>query len=167
METTDVARLSALLSGADVRSRRAPVHVTASAFVVHLPTGRVLLRWHPRMQQWMQVGGHFDADETDPLGVAVREAREETGLTDLRPPDGPPGAEPVQIVIVPVPATDAEPAHAHADFRYVLVTDTPEAIVPESPAARLRWVDLDAAIAETVEPNLLAFLARIAVCLGR
>ena len=47
------------------------------------------------------------------------------------------------------------------------MTDTPEAIVPESPAARLRWVDLDAAIAETVEPNLLAFLARIAVCLGR
>ena len=46
---------------------------------------RLLLRWHERFNRYQQVGGHGDAGEDDPLGVALREAREETGLTDLRP----------------------------------------------------------------------------------
>src|SRR5712691_2424811 len=167
-ETADVARLRSLVDGTDVRSRTAAVHVTASAFVVHPPSGTVLLRWHPRMQQWMQVGGHFDADETDPLVVALREAREETGLTDLRaaidsPASGPlqiepVQIEPVQIVIVPVPAHGAEPAHEHADFRYLLVTDTPSEVVPESEAVRLQWTEMSTAIADTTEENLRVFL---------
>jgi 8-oxo-dGTP pyrophosphatase MutT (NUDIX family) len=159
-EVADVARLRALLEREDVCNRSAPVHVTGSALVVHPPSRTVLLRWHPRMQMWMQVGGHFDAGETDPWFVAMREAREETGLTDLRSPTMT-LESPVQIVIVPVPAHGAEPAHEHADFRYVFVTETPDAIVPESTDARLRWTDLTQAIAETVEPNLRVFLSRV------
>jgi 8-oxo-dGTP pyrophosphatase MutT (NUDIX family) len=162
-ERADVARLRGLLDH-DIVSRSAPVHVTGSALVVHPPTGTVLLRWHPRMEMWMQVGGHFDAGEDDPGLVALREAREETGLTDLRALDDADGGagRPVQIVIVPVPAHGDEPAHEHADFRYVLVTDTPDAIVSESTAARLRWTDVAAAIAEVREVNLRVFLTRVA-----
>jgi 8-oxo-dGTP pyrophosphatase MutT (NUDIX family) len=159
-EVADVARLRALLEREDVCDRSTPVHVTGSALVVHPPTRTVLLRWHPRMQMWMQVGGHFDAGETDPWLVAMREAREETGLTDLRAPAA--GVEPpVQIVIVPVPAHGDEPAHEHADFRYVFVTDTPDAIVAESTAARLRWTDITQASEETAEENLREFLSRV------
>src|SRR4051794_184114 len=104
-ETVDVERMRALLHDRDdVRLRSELVHVTASALVVHPATREVLLRWHPRMAMWMQVGGHFDADESDPFVVAVREAIEETGLTDLRAFEGSGASEPVQIVIVPVPA---------------------------------------------------------------
>jgi 8-oxo-dGTP pyrophosphatase MutT (NUDIX family) len=159
-EVVDIARLRALLGREDLRERSTPVHVTGSALVVHPPTGTVLLRWHPRMQMWMQVGGHFDAGETVPWLVALREAREETGLTDLRAP-ALTTDPPVQIVIVPVPAHGDEPAHEHADFRYVFVTDTPEAIVAESLDARLRWVDLAQAIEEVAEPNLRVFLSRV------
>jgi 8-oxo-dGTP pyrophosphatase MutT (NUDIX family) len=164
-EVADVARLRALLANNDVYSRSTPVHVTGSALVVHPPTRTVLLRWHPRMQMWMQVGGHFDAGETLPRLVALREAREETGLTDLRSSAKTTDA-PVQIVIVPVPAHGDEPAHEHADFRYVFVTDTPNAIVPESPDARLRWVDVAVAAAETREENLRVFLSRVSEMLG-
>lgn len=159
-EVADVARLRALLQREDVCDRSTPVHVTGSALVVHPPTRTVLLRWHPRMRMWMQVGGHFDAGETDPWLVAMREAREETGLTDLHAA-GATAEPPVQIVIVPVPAHGDEPAHEHADFRYVFVTDTPTAITAESPDARLRWVDLTQAIDETVEENLRVFLSRV------
>jgi 8-oxo-dGTP pyrophosphatase MutT (NUDIX family) len=160
-EVADVARLRALLEREDVRDRSTPVHVTGSALVVHRPTRTVLLRWHPRMQMWMQVGGHFDAGETDPRLVALREAGEETGLSDLRSPTTTAVEPPVQIVIVPVPAHGDEPAHEHADFRYVFVTDTPDAIVAESPDARLRWVDLAVAAAETREENVREFLSRV------
>jgi 8-oxo-dGTP pyrophosphatase MutT (NUDIX family) len=157
-EVADVARLRSAMKAGDVYARTTPMHVTGSAIVVHLPTRRVLLRWHPRMQLWMQVGGHFDAGERDPLAVALREAQEETGLGDLRSLT--PG--PVQVVIVPVPAFGDEPAHEHADVRYVLTTGTPEAIVAESDAARLRWLALDEARGEIHEDNLRELLDRAA-----
>jgi 8-oxo-dGTP pyrophosphatase MutT (NUDIX family) len=159
-EAADVARLRAALATRDVLSRNVPLHVTGSALVVHPPTRRVLLRWHPRMAMWMQVGGHFDTDEIDPWIVARREAQEETGLTDLRDAIGSHPPVPIQIVIVPVRAHGDEPAHEHADFRYLLATDDPDAVVPESDAALLRWVDLDIAVAEATEDNLRVFLSR-------
>jgi 8-oxo-dGTP pyrophosphatase MutT (NUDIX family) len=109
------------------------------------------------MQRWMQVGGHFDPGETDALAVALREAREETGLDDVRPLR----AEPVQVVIVPVPARGDEPAHEHADVRYVFATDRPDDARPESPAAELRWVPLEQAADEVTEENQRVFLHRI------
>ena len=51
----------------------------------------------------------------------------------------------MHVVIVPVPAGKGEPAHEHADLRYVFATDRPDAVAPESPSARLRWLSLDEA----------------------
>ena len=74
-ETRDLARVTELVrSSADPWSRAAPLHVTASALVVHPASGRILLRWHARQQAWLQVGGHGDAGEVDPLSIALREA---------------------------------------------------------------------------------------------
>ena len=85
-EAADVERVLALARSADDPWLRSlPLHVTASALVVHPGSGRVLLRWHQRQQAWIQVGGHGDPGESDPLGIALREAGEETGLTDLAP----------------------------------------------------------------------------------
>src|SRR5581483_5879151 len=128
-ETADVERVRALLRGTDDPWRRAlPLHVTASALIVHAGSGRVLLRWHERQRAWLQVGGHGDPGESDPLAIALREAREETGLTDLAPWPGP---DIRHVVIVPVPASATEPAHEHADVRFVLATDTPDQARPE------------------------------------
>ena len=124
-------------STADPWLRTNPLHVTASAVIVHPDSGRVLLRWHQRQQAWLQVGGHGDPGESDPLAVALREAREESGLTDLEPwPD----AELRQVAIVPVPANSKEPAHEHADVRFIFATRDPDAARAESPGAPLRWL---------------------------
>jgi 8-oxo-dGTP pyrophosphatase MutT (NUDIX family) len=141
------------------------MHVTASALVLHPASQRVLLRWHERMQRWMQVGGHFDPGEADPLLVALREAVEETGLGDLAVAPGMRDA-PVQIVVVPVPAGRGEAAHEHADIRYLFVTGDPEALVPETPGARLRWLGVAEARAEVGEDNLRELVRRASVRLG-
>jgi 8-oxo-dGTP pyrophosphatase MutT (NUDIX family) len=165
-ETADVARLREVLAGgADVWSRSAPLHVTASALVVDAASGRVLLRWHDRMRSWLQVGGHFDPGETDPLAVALREAHEETGLADLRIAPAT-VARPVQVAIVPVRAAGPEPAHEHADIRYLLVTDVPGTVVAESESAPLRWLPFDDAPGEVAEENLRELLARARRLLG-
>jgi 8-oxo-dGTP pyrophosphatase MutT (NUDIX family) len=168
MEAADVARVRAALAGAgtagpadpaaDPWSRAAPLHLTGSALIVHPPSGRVLLRWHVRQHAWLQVGGHADPGEVDPLTTALREAVEETGLTDVVPwPD----AAIVHVAVVPVVASATEPAHEHADIRYVLATGTPESAQPENPASALRWLSFDEARAATGTDNLRVTLDRV------
>jgi 8-oxo-dGTP pyrophosphatase MutT (NUDIX family) len=158
-ETADLKRVRALAETTDDPWRRdLPLHVTASALIVHPPTGRVLLRWHQRQQAWLQVGGHGDPGETDPVAIATREAQEETGLADLAPwPD----AELRHLVIVDVPAGKGEPAHEHADLRYFMATKTPAASRPENEEAPLRWLSLEEAREATSEDNLTETLNRL------
>jgi 8-oxo-dGTP pyrophosphatase MutT (NUDIX family) len=157
-EAADLARVRALVeTAADPWLRSIPLHLTASALIVHRGSGDVLLRWHQRQQAWLQVGGHADAGERDPLAIALREAGEETGLTDLVPwPD----AQLRHLVIVPVPAAGHEPAHEHADLRFVLATQAPDAARPERPDAPLRWLSPRAAHEATSEISLKDTLAR-------
>ena len=166
-EEADVARIRALLDGdgADPWSRDLPMHVTASALVLHPPTGRVLLRWHERMSSWLQVGGHADPGEDDPAAIALREAAEETGLDDLARFPDPEADRLVHVVVVPVPAGKGEPAHEHADLRYLFTTEHPDDVVPESATASLRWLSLDAARSVVREDNLRVTLARAGVML--
>jgi 8-oxo-dGTP pyrophosphatase MutT (NUDIX family) len=158
-ETADLPRVRALAEGADDPWRRdLPLHVTASALIVHPPTGRVLLRWHQRQQAWLQVGGHGDPGESDPLAIAVREAAEETGLADLTPWPDP---QLRHVVIVGVPAGQGEPAHEHADLRYFMATRTPETARAENHDAPLRWLSLAEAHEATSEVNLRETLDRV------
>ena len=166
-ESRDVERLRRLVAEqADPWTRASPLHVTGSAVVVHPPTRRVLLRWHDRMQAWLQVGGHADPGEVDPFAIALREAREETGLPDLVA--WPDGLEPcvVQVAVVPVPAGKGEPEHEHGDIRYVLATDAPEAISAENESAQLAWLDVHEAIEKVGWDNLRTCLLRIAALMG-
>ena len=159
-EAADVQRVRRLVAGTgDPWRRSLPLHVTASAVIVHPASGRLLLRWHQRQQAWLQVGGHGDPGESDPLAIALREAAEETGLADLEPW---PAADLRHVVIVAVPAGKGEPAHEHADLRFVLATRTPEAARPENPDAPLRWLTAEQAREFTAEANLRETLDRVA-----
>jgi 8-oxo-dGTP pyrophosphatase MutT (NUDIX family) len=161
-DATEVADLERVRThvetAADPWSRAAPLHLTASAFIVHPGSGRVLLRWHQRHRSWLLVGGHADPGEHDPLAIALREGREETGLTDLEPwPDG----EIRHLAIVPVPASSRELAHEHADLRFVLATRTPDSARPEHPDTPLRWLSPREAHEVIVEVNVSRTLSRV------
>ncbi len=158
-EIADVQRVQGLSEAVgDPWRRELPLHVTASALILHPPTARVLLRWHQRQQAWLQVGGHGDPGERDPLAIALREATEETGLADLTPwPD----AQLRHLAIVSVPAGKGEPAHEHADLRFFMATRTPDAAKAENEDAPLRWLTLPEAYEATSEANLRESLARL------
>ena len=158
-ETADLGRVRALAGTAgDPWRRSLPLHLTASALIVHPSSARVLLRWHQRQRAWLQVGGHGDPGESDPLAIAGREAAEETGLADLTPwPD----AEIRHVIIVGVPPGNGEPAHEHADVRYFMATQNPDAARAESANAPLRWLSLTQAREVTAEPNLRETMTRM------
>jgi 8-oxo-dGTP pyrophosphatase MutT (NUDIX family) len=158
-EAADVERMRRLAeAAADPWSRQQlPLHFTASALVVHPASRRVLLRWHVKHDLWLQVGGHGDPGESDPLQIALREAREETGLSDLLPwPD-----ETLQhAAVCYVRPSGDEPEHEHGDLRYFLATERPDAIAPENAHSPLRWLTIGEARTLVGDNNLSATLDR-------
>jgi 8-oxo-dGTP pyrophosphatase MutT (NUDIX family) len=163
-EAGDLARMRKLAeSEQDPWLRSLPVHFTASALVVHPESKRVLLRWHQRLRAWLQVGGHGDPGESDALQIALREAREETGLADLAPwPD----AAVRHAAMCRVPPSRGEPEHEHADLRFFMATGSPDAARPENPDSPLRWVTLNAARELVGTNNLRETLDRVERALG-
>jgi hypothetical protein len=87
---------------------------------------------------------------------------EETGLTDVTPW---PEAELLHVAIVDVPASAHEPAHEHADLRFVLATANPDAARPENDSAPVRWLDVAPARAATDSNSLRESLDRLAALL--
>ena len=157
-EGADVARVLEMVTTTDDPwSQQLPLHLTASALVVHPATGRILLRWHTRQQSWLQIGGHGDPGETEPLEIVLRDGLEESGLGDLRPwPD----AGLFHVVICAVPEKGDSPAHEHADLRFVLATDSPDSARPERPDAPLCWLSLSKAAELTGQDNLRETIRR-------
>ena len=72
-----------LESGIPLYHRESAAHLTASAWVVTPDRQRVLMAYHRLYDSWAWTGGHADG-ETDLLAVAMREAKEETGVTEIK-----------------------------------------------------------------------------------
>lgn len=135
----------------------APGHITGSAFVVCRSTAKVLLHHHRRLNAWLQLGGHDDG-ERDPRATALREGREESGLSDLillAP-------EILDVDVHDIPAGKGEPSHKHHDVRYALVTEHPEAILKDAAESLdLRWFTLEEAAEKMNEPGARRALAQL------
>ncbi len=61
-----------------------PAHLTASCFVLTPDLTQVLLCFHRKGQFWVQLGGHLEGGDGSLAAAAHREAREESGIADLR-----------------------------------------------------------------------------------
>jgi 8-oxo-dGTP pyrophosphatase MutT (NUDIX family) len=117
-------------------------HFTASAFVVSGSGDRVLLLRHLKLARWLQPGGHGDPGETTGEEVALREAREETGIGGLvLHPTAP---RPLDVDVHLIPARGPDPEHEHLDLRYLVVAP-PQADLrrAEDESDDLRWFGWD------------------------
>ncbi|HEX6761184.1 MAG TPA: NUDIX domain-containing protein [Gaiellaceae bacterium] len=100
-------------------SRAQPrAHFTASAFVVDEFVEHACLVEHAKLGRLLQPGGHVEPLDTCLEDAALREAREETGLSLELHPTAP---RPFDLDIHAIPATGGEPAHFHLDVRYLVV----------------------------------------------
>ncbi len=129
-----------------------PGHLTGSAWIVDATRKRTLLTHHRKLDKWLQLGGHADGDP-DLLAVALREAREESGLTRLRAVS----AEIFDVDRHWIPERKGEPGHYHYDLRFMIEADESEPLVVTSESKDLGWID----VADVVRLNPEESMARM------
>jgi len=112
-------------------------HLTGSAWIVDPARTRTLLTHHRKLDKWLQLGGHADGD-SDLRAVALREAREESGLTRLRLV----ADEPFDVDRHLIPERKGVPAHFHYDLRFVIEADPAEPPAISDESHDLAWVEL-------------------------
>lgn len=113
-------------------------HITGSAWLLDLTGERALLTHHRKLGMWLQLGGHADG-EADVLAVALREAREESGLTLIEPVH----ADVFDVDVHDIPARPGEPAHVHYDVRFLLRTVEDTAVQVSDESLDLAWVTVE------------------------
>lgn len=129
-------------------------HFTASAWVVNEERTKVLMVYHNIYQSWSWVGGHADGDE-DLLNVAMKEAQEETGLTNVRPVS--PEIYSLEILGVQAHEKKGEhiATHMHLNVTYLLEASEKEAIkIKPDENSDIRWFPLEQAIDASTEPDM-------------
>ena len=172
-EDASVGRVRALVEGhPDCFERTCmPGHVTASAWILSPDRGRVLLTRHRKLERWLQLGGHADGDG-DALRVALREAREESGMTrfgvicpggDAKAADPP---LPLDIDVHAIPARGHEPEHAHHDIRYLLVAGEEQSLAMSHESTDLGWFEPAALARLGADDSLLRLRRKAAPLLG-
>ncbi|BBB68472.1 NUDIX hydrolase [Undibacterium sp. YM2] len=118
-------------------------HVTASAWILSPDGKSALLTHHKKLNRWLQLGGHTDDADTSIQAAAAREAREESGMTDLRLLSD----ALFDVDVHPIPARGSEPAHYHYDLRFSFQAQHVDFNVSEESHA-LAWVPLATLAAE-------------------
>ena len=127
------------------------MHFTGSSWIVNRDGTKVLMAYHNLYNAWAWTGGHADGDR-DLLVVALREAREETGIH----------ARPVTESIFSLETLTVDghekrgryvPSHLHLNVTYLLMADEAEAIRAKTDEnAAVRWFTLEDALTNCAEP---------------
>ncbi len=119
-----------------------PGHITGSAWIVSADFDRRLLTHHRKLDKWLQLGGHADG-QAEPSLVALREAREESGMQAFDWATFQGKLVPLDIDVHLIPSRGSEPAHEHHDLRYLLIAPSDEPVRVSDESHDLRWFTPD------------------------
>jgi 8-oxo-dGTP pyrophosphatase MutT (NUDIX family) len=117
-------------------------HVSSSGFILNKRMDKALMVYHKIYRSWSWTGGHADG-ESDLLKVALEEAKEETGIENVKPLT----EKIVTLDVLPVPSHFKHgkfvSAHLHLSIAYVLIADdTDRLIVKEDENSGVKWMKI-------------------------
>jgi len=129
-------------------------HLCGSGFIVNKNKDKVLMIYHNIYDSWGWTGGHADGD-ADLLGVALKEAEEETGVKNIKPVIN----EIFMLDALPVLGHFKRgkyvPAHTHLTAAYLIEADEDEElIVKEDENSGVEWVPINEVVSRTRESHM-------------
>ena len=118
-------------------------HFTSSAFVLNKERTKILMVYHKIYNSWAWPGGHSDGD-SNLLNVAMKEAKEETGIKNVIPIF----KNIYSIEIISVNGHEKSEkyisSHVHLNVTYLLEADENEKIhIKEDENSGVKWVPID------------------------
>ncbi|MET4783071.1 NUDIX domain-containing protein [Glaciihabitans sp. UYNi722] len=131
-----------------------PEHVTASCFAFSPDFDRVLLCFHRKGGFWVQFGGHIESHDTSIASAAIREAREESGITELSLLSG---------SIADLDRHNLQSGFsctAHWDVGFVAIAATDAQVAVSDESEDVRWFPCQA-LPTTVPPGLRERLDKV------
>ena len=127
-------------------------HMTASSWIVNPQRTKTLMVYHNLYDSWSWTGGHADG-ETDLLSVALREAREETGIEHVRPVS--PEIFSLEVLTVDGHEKRGEyvPSHLHMNVTYLLEAEESDTLhICREENSGVAWFTLEEALKASSEP---------------
>lgn len=153
-EKTDKALLLRFLeSGENLTLRESlPGHLTASAWVVSPDRRHVLMAYHNLYNSWAWLGGHADGN-WNLAAVAEKEAREESGIQNLRPVT----EEILSMEILTVDGHEKKgryvPCHLHLNLTYLFEADPGENLhIKADENSDVGWIAVEEIAEKSTEP---------------
>lgn len=126
-------------------------HFTSSAFVLNRERTKILMIFHKIYNSWAWVGGHSDGDN-DLLYVAMKEAKEETGIKNISPI-----CEDIySLELINVNGHEKRGkyvgSHMHLNVTYLLEADEGDEIhIKEDENSGVKWVPIEEILNVTSE----------------
>lgn len=156
-EDKDAAqRLYKFIASTDLAFHRENLegHVTGSCLIISPDKQKVLLTHHKKLNKWIQLGGHSDGDENT-LNVSMREAEEESGISDLSFVS----KDIFSIDIHTIPARKQEPEHLHYDISFLIQAHHENYIVSDE-SHDLKWFAVKDLMGMELEDSLSRMVKR-------
>ena len=127
-------------------------HITASAWVVNPDKSKVLMVYHNIYNSWSWLGGHADG-ETDLLAVALREVKEEAGISHVSPVSEEIFSLESLTVDGHVKKGKYVSSHLHLNVTYLLEADSEEAVsIKADENSGVAWFSPEEALKKSTEP---------------
>ena len=127
-------------------------HMTASAWVVNKDRSKVLMVYHNIYHSWSWLGGHADG-ETDLLSVALREVKEEAGISNVQPVSEEIFSLESLTVDGHVKKGKYVSSHLHLNVTYLLEADSDEAVsIKADENSGVAWFSPEEALQKSTEP---------------
>ena len=127
-------------------------HMTASAWVVNPDKSKVLMVYHNIYNSWSWLGGHAGG-ETDLLAVALREVKEEAGISHVSPVSEEIFSLESLTVDGHVKKGKYVPSHLHLNVTYLLEADSEETVsIKADENSGVAWFSPEEALKKSTEP---------------
>lgn len=136
-------------------------HITSSGYIVNKDRTKVLMIHHNIYNSWAWTGGHADGDP-DLLHVALKEAREETGIKHIKPVTNDILSLDVLTVNGHIKKGKYVSSHLHLSVTYLLEADEHDDLyIKPDENSGVMWIPINEIREYSTEPHMIVLYDKL------